>query len=859
MIDLVAEEKNADISDNIMQIDKDDRACEDVIMHRQLTNMGLEVSSDEERDICTLQEDELQKMLQNDSESEDFITDSNVDAFRIKTGSMSGKCIVDFVYVLEQLHEKFDEHSGFDCNFRDLVFIDVREYGLKNRFFFQCRMCHVKKSVWSEPPPNESLDINTGAVAGCILTGTGYTQLEESLAAMNIPCMAKKTYEKVHETITEGLAKAAEESMTAAANEERELALQRNEVINGIPHIAVTGDGSWMKRSYRTGRYDSLSGVGTICGARTGKVLHMSVRNKYCSICVKAEKLNKEPAIHKCYKNWGRDCSSTSMEADTIVEGFKRSVKERGVIYSTYIADGDSSVYRKIIQANPYPDVFIEKIECRNHLLRNLATKIKDIAKTKGRFGKLRHVIDNRILRIRTAVTKAVQYRLEEQTSMQEKIVSLKMDLNNVISHVFGEHNECAKIGYFCDGSQKENEENYIPQLKKYGLYEKLQNALKYLTWNAKSLLQNKDSNRVETFNSVISKCIGGKRINFGLRGSYQTRCYAAVVAFNTSEPISCLSNILGTKPGKIAVEFENKKRHAQTAYGTKKRSMVWKVKYTTTDKDYGPQAEKPDAPSAEMELRKTEHMRILQDWQMKRVAIEEETKEQAATGMWRYYRTKMITASHFGHICKMRESTSCVSRVKSIIYPQELHVESIKHGTKHEEIARKSIESMLNLKIERCGLFIDSEIPFLGASPDGLIEEDGIVEIKCPFAARLLTPEDAIAGNISNLRSLYKNKEDEKMNRSHVYYYQIQGQLHITQRQYCIFALWTPLGLKIEKIVRDDDFWTEKIVNKLVQFYEQCVLPELLDPRQERHMPIRDPEYIIQAKRRKMIEKQKK
>lgn len=32
--------------------------------------------------------------------------------------------------------------------------------------------------------------------------------------------------------------------MNAAANEERELALQHNEVINGIPHIAVIGDGS---------------------------------------------------------------------------------------------------------------------------------------------------------------------------------------------------------------------------------------------------------------------------------------------------------------------------------------------------------------------------------------------------------------------------------------------------------------------------------------------------------------------------------------------------------------------------------------------------------------------------------------
>ena len=117
-----------------------------------------------------------------------------------------------------------------------------------------------------------------------------------------------------------------------------ELALQCNEVINGIPHIAITSDESW-KRSYRTGWYDFLSGVGTICGARTGKVLHMSMKNKCYSICVKAEKLNKEPAIHKYYKNWGRDCNSTSMKADAIIEGFKKSVKERGVIYSTYIAE----------------------------------------------------------------------------------------------------------------------------------------------------------------------------------------------------------------------------------------------------------------------------------------------------------------------------------------------------------------------------------------------------------------------------------------------------------------------------------------------------------------------------------------
>ncbi|CAL1680980.1 unnamed protein product [Lasius platythorax] len=105
-------------------------------------------------------------------------------------------------------------------------------------------MCNFESSVWSEPSPEKSLDVNTGAVAGAILTGVGYIQIQESCAAMNIKCMERKTYENCHETAAEAFTKAAEESMNAAANEERELALQRNKVINGIPHIAVISDGS---------------------------------------------------------------------------------------------------------------------------------------------------------------------------------------------------------------------------------------------------------------------------------------------------------------------------------------------------------------------------------------------------------------------------------------------------------------------------------------------------------------------------------------------------------------------------------------------------------------------------------------
>lgn len=251
--------------------------------------------------------------------------------------------------------------------------------------------------------------------------------------------------------------------------------------------------------------------------------------------------------------------------------------------------------------------------------------------------------------------------------------------------------------------------------------------------------------------------------------------------------------------------------------------------------------------------------MEMLRDWQKKkRCAIEEETKEQSASGIWQYYRTKLITVSHFGHICKMRPSTSCESRVKLIVYPQDMKTETMQYGIEYEEKARRSIEKALNVKMKRCGLFIDMSIPFLETLPDGLIESNGIVEIKCPFSARSLTPQDAIAQNVSNLRAVYQHETDKTMKRNHNYYYQVQGQLHIIQREYCIFAIWTPLRLKMEKIERDDAFWKENMEKKLVYFYEECVLSEIIDPRQERSLPIRNPSSILEAKKRRMEEKEK-
>lgn len=91
------------------------------------------------------------------------------------------------------------------------------------------------------------------------------------------------------------------------------------------------------------------TGAAAIIGKRTGKVLFLGVKNKYCSICAQAEKKNQDPKEHKCYKNYNG--SSTAMESEILHEGFKCSIKMHNLIYKRMVSDGDSSTYSKLLQS----------------------------------------------------------------------------------------------------------------------------------------------------------------------------------------------------------------------------------------------------------------------------------------------------------------------------------------------------------------------------------------------------------------------------------------------------------------------------------------------------------------------------
>jgi len=104
-----------------------------------------------------------------------------------------------------------------------------------------------------------------------INTGQGFTQLDTieyiilhgySMAAfLNMPSMSNMTYQKMLFDISNHTEVTAIKAMILAGNEEAGIAKKEGNLNeNGVPLITVIADGSWSKRSYKSG-YNALSGV----------------------------------------------------------------------------------------------------------------------------------------------------------------------------------------------------------------------------------------------------------------------------------------------------------------------------------------------------------------------------------------------------------------------------------------------------------------------------------------------------------------------------------------------------------------------------------------------------------------------
>ena len=58
-------------------------------------------------------------------------------------------------------------------------------------------------------------------------------------------------------------------------------------------------------------------------------------------------------------------------------------------------------------------------------------------------------------------------------------------------------------------------------------------------------------------------------------------------------------------------------------------------------------------------------------------------------------------------------------------------------YGKEREKEAVRTLNTVLVSSgrcVKQCGLFVDTDTGYLAASPDGVIDQDTLVEIKCPI-----------------------------------------------------------------------------------------------------------------------------
>lgn len=126
--------------------------------------------------------------------------------------------------------------------------------------------------------------------------------------------------------------------------------------------------------------------------------------------------------------------------------------------------------------------------------------------------------------------------------------------------------------------------------------------------------------------------------------------------------------------------------------------------------------------------------------------------------------------------------------------------------GTETEPLARAAYESYADVLVDQVGYVPHPIIERAGASPDGLVGVDGLLEIKCPNTA-------------THIDTLLNNQVPTK------YFTQMQWQMACTRRAWCDFVSFDPRlpnGLQLfVKRVDYDTKYAEMLASEVFDFLQ--------------------------------------
>jgi len=171
-------------------------------------------------------------------------------------------------------------------------------------------------------------------------------------------------------------------------------------------------------------------------------------------------------------------------------------------------------------------------------------------------------------------------------------------------------------------------------------------------------------------------------------------------------------------------------------------------------------------------------------------------------TDAWKQLRLGKATASRIKDIIAKTQKGYSTSRDK---YMTQLLLErltgtvaesysdaAMAHGVEQEPFARAAYEAAKSVMVDQVAFVNHPTIEMAGASPDGLVNDDGLVELKCPMSH-------------THLESLLGGLDDQ-------YKVQVQWQMACTGAKWTDLCSFDPrfpaeLQLVIKRFERDDAY----------------------------------------------------
>jgi hypothetical protein len=222
--------------------------------------------------------------------------------------------------------------------------------------------------------------------------------------------------------------------------------------------------------------------------------------------------------------------------------------------------------------------------------------------------------------------------------------------------------------------------------------------------------------------------------------------------------------------------------------------------------------------------VRKVEYIRLCCDLTLEEAhALEEQTRNQSNSSLWHEERAKRITASKFKDVVgRKKEATE--DFINKIFQRCLIQTKLMKVGIENEDVVlqKYTIQKNGTVEIFKCGFVVNPGVPFIGASPDGIVYDKeqkvfGLIEIKT--LAKAMEMGLGIRQAIEQKKATFLSRS-LTLKKTHRYYMQVQGQLAVTGLKWCDFVVDAGKDMHVERIHFDDEMWGSSILPKLVHFY---------------------------------------